>query len=139
MFGIEGNLVSFVDFHISWRTACVTAVSQILQNIWVGIFVSTGTYCYGILYVNVLCCRKIFDDCRDNLASYFKDREPMLWTFHPKIVFERFQAFLKRLETIKVLMSKETSNLVYNKVTCSKKFPADLFLSSSPPICCCHF
>ncbi|XP_021937393.1 dynein beta chain, ciliary isoform X2 [Zootermopsis nevadensis] len=45
--------------------------------------------------------RKIFDECRENLASYFKDREPTLWTFHPKIVFERFQAFLNRLETIK--------------------------------------
>jgi len=84
-------------------------------------YVSTGTYCYGILYVNVLCYRKIFDECRGNLASHFKDREPVLWTFHPKIVFERFQAFLKRLETIKVSKSKETSNLVYNKVKCSKK------------------
>ncbi|GFG28503.1 hypothetical protein Cfor_03628 [Coptotermes formosanus] len=45
--------------------------------------------------------RKIFDDCRDNLPSYFKDGEPVHWTFHPKIVFERFQSFLKRLETIK--------------------------------------
>jgi len=80
-----------------------------------------------LVYVNVLCCRKIFDDCRDNLASYFKDREPMLWTFHPKIVFERFQAFLKRLETIKVLKSKETSNFMYNKAICSKKFLADFF------------
>jgi hypothetical protein len=82
-------------------------------------FVSTGIYCYGILYVNVLFCRKIFGECRDNLSSYFKDREPTLWTFHPKIVFERFQAFLKRLETIKVLNSKETSDLMYNKVKCS--------------------
>jgi len=139
MIGSEGNRVSSVDFHASWSTAHVTTVSQILQNIWVEMFVSTGTYSYGILCVNVLCCRKIFDDCRDNLASFFKEREPMLWTFHPKIVFERFQAFLKRLETIKVSKSKETSNLMYNKVKHSKKFLADLFLSSSPPVCCYHF
>jgi hypothetical protein len=139
MIGSKGNLVSSVNFHVSWSTAHVTTVSQTLQNIWVGMFVSTGTYCYSILYVNVLCCRKIFDDCRDNLASYFKDREPTLWTFHPKIVFERFQAFLKRLDTVKVLKSKETSNLMYNKAICSKKFLADLFLSSSFPVCCCHF
>jgi virulence-associated protein VapD len=81
------------------------------------VFVNTGTYYYGILYVNVLCYRKIFDDCRDNLASYFKDREPVLWTFHPKIVFERFQAFLKRLETIKVLKFEENSNFMYHIIS----------------------
>lgn len=79
---------------------------------------STGTYCYGILYANILCYRKIFDDCRDNLPSYFKDGEPVHWTFHPKIVFERFQSFLKRLETIKVLKFEQNSNLICNKVKC---------------------
>ena len=34
------------------------------------------------------------------MSYYFKDRKPVLWTFHPKIVFERFQNFLNRLQTI---------------------------------------
>lgn len=38
------------------------------------------------------------------MAYYFKDRKPVLWTFHPKIVFERFQNFLNRLQTIQVLV-----------------------------------
>jgi hypothetical protein len=62
----------------------------------------------------MLYCRKIFDDCRENLASYFKDREPTLWTFHPKIVFERFQSFVDRLETIKVVKPEEIGRRVNN-------------------------
>jgi hypothetical protein len=66
------------------------------------------------VYFNVLHCRKIFDDCRENLASYFKDREPTLWTFHPKVVFERFQGFVDRLETIKVVKPKKIGRLTDN-------------------------
>ncbi|KAJ9585775.1 hypothetical protein L9F63_002412, partial [Diploptera punctata] len=49
----------------------------------------------------LLLFRRIFEESRENLGSYFKNKEPTLWTFHPKIVFERYQAFLDRLETIK--------------------------------------
>ncbi|XP_049809049.1 dynein beta chain, ciliary [Schistocerca nitens] len=44
--------------------------------------------------------REIFDDRRENLAGYFKDREPTMWTFHPRMVFERFDSFLERMQTI---------------------------------------
>lgn len=46
--------------------------------------------------------RQAFDECKENMAYYFKDRKPVFWTFHPKIVFERFQNFLNRLQTIQV-------------------------------------
>lgn len=46
--------------------------------------------------------RATFDHYKDNLAPYFKDREPVLWTFHPNAVFERFNKFLDRLNTIQV-------------------------------------
>ncbi|XP_071447818.1 dynein beta chain, ciliary [Hetaerina americana] len=44
--------------------------------------------------------RAIFDNSRENIASYFKEKEPTPWTFHPNAVFERFDSFLKRLEMI---------------------------------------
>ncbi|XP_075210990.1 dynein heavy chain at 93AB [Lycorma delicatula] len=44
--------------------------------------------------------RDIFDEYKDNLAPFFKDRPPTMWTFHPNIVFGRFQLFLDRLHTI---------------------------------------
>ncbi|XP_059610636.1 dynein beta chain, ciliary isoform X2 [Phlebotomus argentipes] len=44
--------------------------------------------------------RQIFDECKENLASYFTDRPPIHWTFHPNAVFDRFNAFLDRLNTI---------------------------------------
>ncbi|XP_077291064.1 dynein heavy chain at 93AB [Arctopsyche grandis] len=44
--------------------------------------------------------RTTFDHYKENLAPYFKDREPVLWTFHPNSVFERMNKFLDRLNTI---------------------------------------
>ncbi|XP_052121253.1 dynein beta chain, ciliary-like isoform X2 [Frankliniella occidentalis] len=44
--------------------------------------------------------RQYFDEYRENIASFFKDREPVLWTFHPNIVFGRLQLFVERLHTI---------------------------------------
>ncbi|XP_034234645.1 dynein beta chain, ciliary [Thrips palmi] len=44
--------------------------------------------------------RQYFDEYRDNIASFFKDREPVLWTFHPNVVFARLQLFVDRLHTI---------------------------------------
>lgn len=38
---------------------------------------------------------------KDNLHKFFNDREPELWNFHPNVIFERFNAFLNRLETIR--------------------------------------
>ncbi|EFA11309.2 dynein beta chain, ciliary [Tribolium castaneum] len=43
---------------------------------------------------------KIFNSYKNNLGRFFKDREPKLWNFHPNMVFERFNAFLERLQTI---------------------------------------
>lgn len=44
---------------------------------------------------------KIFVRYKDNLGKLFTDRPPELWTFHPNTVFQRFFAFLNRLETIR--------------------------------------
>lgn len=44
--------------------------------------------------------RTVFDEYKENLASFFGDRPPVMWTFHPNAVFERFNAFLDRLHTI---------------------------------------
>ncbi|XP_054276549.1 dynein beta chain, ciliary [Macrosteles quadrilineatus] len=44
--------------------------------------------------------REIFDEYKDNLIPFFKDRQPQLWTFHPNVIFARFQLFLDRLHTI---------------------------------------
>ncbi|XP_068084396.1 dynein beta chain, ciliary [Anabrus simplex] len=60
--------------------------------------------------------RQIFDDRRDNLASYFKDRDPTVWTFHPKIVFDRFQAFLNRLHTIQGFFDTVTEFMKLERV-----------------------
>lgn len=47
--------------------------------------------------------RAIFDEYKENIAIFFKDPEnhpPILWTFHPSAIFERFDSFLERLTTI---------------------------------------
>lgn len=46
--------------------------------------------------------RVLFDQHKDNLESFFKEenRQAIPWTFHPNAVFERFNAFLDRLNTI---------------------------------------
>lgn len=44
--------------------------------------------------------RQIFDECKDTLTPFFMERPPVHWTFHPNAVFERFNAFLERLNTI---------------------------------------
>lgn len=48
--------------------------------------------------------KKAFEECKGNMAYYFKKREPTLWTFHPNLVFERFDQFLNRVLTIQVLL-----------------------------------
>ncbi|XP_022915026.2 dynein beta chain, ciliary isoform X1 [Onthophagus taurus] len=42
----------------------------------------------------------LFTYYKENLQRFYKDRPPELWTFHPNTVFERFFAFLERLQTI---------------------------------------
>lgn len=42
----------------------------------------------------------IFTLYKENIDWFFKDREPEPWNFHPNVVFERYNAFLSRLETI---------------------------------------
>lgn len=45
--------------------------------------------------------RVLFDEHKDKLDTFFKeDRLAIPWTFHPNAVFERFNAFLERLNTI---------------------------------------
>lgn len=44
--------------------------------------------------------RTCFDECKENIGSFFRERPVVNWTFHPKNVFERFNAFIERLETI---------------------------------------
>lgn len=46
--------------------------------------------------------RVLFDQHKDNLESFFKEENRLAipWTFHPNAVFERFNAFLDRLNTI---------------------------------------
>lgn len=42
----------------------------------------------------------VFSGYKENLGSLMKDREPELWNFHPTTVFQRFFAFIERLNTI---------------------------------------
>lgn len=46
--------------------------------------------------------RSEFDYYKENLVPFFKEENypPILWTFHPNAVFDRFNAFLERLNTI---------------------------------------
>lgn len=46
--------------------------------------------------------RLLFDEYRENLDGFFipHQRSPLYWTFHPNAVFDRFNAFLERLNTI---------------------------------------
>lgn len=46
--------------------------------------------------------RHLFDEYKENLDPFFirNERSPLYWTFHPNAVFERFNAFLERLNTI---------------------------------------
>lgn len=46
--------------------------------------------------------RSVFDYFKENLAQFFHDENhpPVHWTFHPNAVFERFNAFMERLNTI---------------------------------------
>ncbi|XP_046432396.1 dynein beta chain, ciliary-like [Neodiprion fabricii] len=55
-----------------------------------------------------------FESFREKVESYFKPpAEPILWTFHQKLVFRRLFAFCERLKEIKVLfeISQEYSKL----------------------------
>ncbi|XP_046391607.1 dynein beta chain, ciliary-like [Ischnura elegans] len=45
--------------------------------------------------------RNAFNECKDNLASYFKEKEPLLWNFNPKLIFDRMIKFQERLEVFK--------------------------------------
>lgn len=46
--------------------------------------------------------RSLFDEYKESLETFFDaaKRPPIYWTFHPNAVFERFNAFLDRLNTI---------------------------------------
>lgn len=54
----------------------------------------------GISIKNMRRFHALFCEYKDNLYKFYIDTEPELWTFHPNTVFERFFAFLDRLQTI---------------------------------------
>ncbi|XP_072155544.1 dynein beta chain, ciliary isoform X1 [Bemisia tabaci] len=49
--------------------------------------------------------REIFDNYKEKLGTFFKDRPPNMWTFHPNIIFGRMQHFIERLHTIQWFFS----------------------------------
>ncbi|KAF6202116.1 hypothetical protein GE061_004514 [Apolygus lucorum] len=47
--------------------------------------------------------RKTFDNYKEKLGTFFPEgTTPQLWTFHPNVVFERFNSFSERLQTIEL-------------------------------------
>lgn len=45
--------------------------------------------------------RILFEEHKENLENFFQEgRSYIPWTYHPNAVFERFNAFLERLNTI---------------------------------------
>lgn len=49
--------------------------------------------------------RDIFNEYRRNLHSYFANGiTPLLWTFHPNIIFNRTDLFVRRLHIIEVYL-----------------------------------
>nr|CAD7441493.1 unnamed protein product [Timema bartmani] len=62
---------------------------------------ATRNYDYGQSQSNEWVLKgELFDEYKERLPEFFIGREPMPWTFHPNIVFERFQSFLDRLNTV---------------------------------------
>lgn len=47
--------------------------------------------------------QSIFHDYKDNMGEIFKNHDPQPWTFHPDTIFERYNTFLDRLNTIQVI------------------------------------
>ncbi|XP_065078949.1 dynein beta chain, ciliary [Ochlerotatus camptorhynchus] len=60
--------------------------------------------------------RTVYDEYKDNIAPFFKDRPVVNWTFHPNAVFERFNAFLERLFTIQWFFNTVIEFLKLEKV-----------------------
>ena len=49
------------------------------------------------------CFREVFEESRANIGQgYFKSSEPVLWNFNSKLVFERLNKYLGRLEKVRV-------------------------------------
>lgn len=46
--------------------------------------------------------QEMFRSFKEKVESYFKSQEPVLWTFHEKLIFERIHMFEKRLREIEV-------------------------------------
>ncbi|XP_024226426.2 dynein beta chain, ciliary isoform X1 [Bombus impatiens] len=46
--------------------------------------------------------QELFRSYKEKVETYFKSQEPILWTFHEKLVFERIHMFEKRLKEIEV-------------------------------------
>lgn len=62
----------------------------------------------GILFIiyYVFRFRNIFKEYRRNLHCYFENgATPLLWTFHPNIIFNRTDLFIRRLQIIEVNLS----------------------------------
>ena len=46
--------------------------------------------------------RNTYEEHREKLKDYFKDKEPIEWEFAPQLVFHRYDKFLGRVETVSV-------------------------------------
>ncbi|KAJ8313224.1 hypothetical protein KUTeg_009222, partial [Tegillarca granosa] len=61
--------------------------------------------------------KETYEDHKSSLKNYFKDREPREWEFAPKLVFARFDKFMERVDTVKVLQMFEEFNEEYKIFT----------------------
>lgn len=76
--------------------------------------------------------RDIFNEYRRNLPSYFDNETPLLWTFHPNIIFSRTDLFIRRLQIIEVT-STSTIFLNHRDVNIGRKLTFPSFVSRSTP------
>lgn len=64
--------------------------------------------------------RNTFDEYKEKLPTYFSE-SPQLWTFHPNVVFERFNSFRERICNIQVSRESYLKKIVKEHHTfCSK-------------------
>lgn len=64
--------------------------------------------------------RNVFNEYRQNLPSYFENEEvALLWTFHPNIIFNRTDLFIRRLQIIEVRLTiANIKRTLFSRFTC---------------------
>lgn len=55
--------------------------------------------------------KSCYEDHKEKLKDYFKEKEPIEWEFAPQLVFHRYDKFLNRVETVVVRIQ---NNLVHS-------------------------